>query len=105
MTTTSLLPYTPDTMRDFRQEIVVDLSALTKSSLSRKIAEKLPKDMGNKVSFVAAFEALRLFREITQKEADTYSDAERTQLAEIEVEWCLDILGKLQRDGKTDSDQ
>jgi hypothetical protein len=105
MTISSLLPATPDTMRDFRQEIMVDLAALTKNTLSRKIAEQLPKNTGTRVSFVAAFEALRLFREITQKDAAHFSDAERTQLAEIEVEWCLDILGKLQRDIKRDSEQ
>ncbi len=95
----SLLPLTPDSMRGFRQEIVVDLAELTKATLGRRIARRLPEGMKEEVSYVAAFEALRLFREITQDGAENYSEDEKTQLARIEVEWCLDILGQIQRSG------
>jgi hypothetical protein len=97
--TLSLLPLTPDTMRDFHQEIVVDIPALTKKALHAKIAARLPKMVKEGASFSEAFEALRQFRTITREEAHTYTDAERTQLAELEVEWCMDLLGRLPTDG------
>jgi hypothetical protein len=100
----SLLPFTPDTMRGFRQDIVVDMNKLTKSSIARKVAAQMPTAMSSNVSFVAAFEALRLFREITREGMESYSDAEKTQLAEVEVEWCLDLLERLQADGKLEQE-
>jgi hypothetical protein len=98
----SLLPYTPDTMRGFQQDIVVDLNALTKISIARKVAAQMPAAMSTNVSFVAAFEALRLFREITRQGMEGYS--EKSQLAEVEVEWCLDLLERLQADGKLEQE-
>jgi hypothetical protein len=100
----SLLPFTPDTMRDFQQDIMVDLNALTKISIARKVAAQMPAAMSMNVSFVAAFEALRLFREITRQGMEGYSDAEKSQLAEVEVEWCLDLLERLQADGKLEQE-
>lgn len=95
----SLLPLTPDTMRSFHQEIVVDVSALLRKATKKELISKLPElsHEGREMSYMAAFEALRMFRHITHEKSEHYSESEKTQLAEIEVEWCLDILGRLQK--------
>ncbi len=102
----SLLPLTPNTMVSFRQEIVVDTSALLQKAVKKQLHDKLPEltQEGRDMSYLAAFEALRMFRHITQEQNTHYSEHEKTQLAEVEVEWCLDILGRLQRAGKIDSE-
>ncbi len=94
----SLLPLTPDTMIRFRQDILVDTSALLQKAVKQQLHEKLPEltQEGRDMSYLAAFEALRMFRHITQEQKAHYSEHEKTQLAEVEVEWCLDILGRLQ---------
>lgn len=98
----SLLPLTPSSMVGFRQEILVDTPALLRTAVQKQMISKLPElvNEGKEVSYLAAFEALRMFRHITQDQVSQYSDAEKNQLAEVEVEWCLDILGRLQRAGK-----
>lgn len=102
----SLLPLTPNTMVSFKQEIVVDTGALLEKSVKKQIAVKLPQLSrdGQEMSYMAAFEALRLFREMAHKSSNQYSDSEKTQLAEVEVEWCLDILDRLNRAGKLDTE-
>lgn len=102
----SLLPNTPNTMIGFRQEILVDTSALLQKAVKKQLGDKLPEltQEGRDMSYLAAFEALRMFRHITQEQKSQYSEHEKTQLAEVEVEWCLDILGRLQRAGKIDSE-
>jgi|ERR1043166_800589 hypothetical protein len=93
----SLLPFTPDTMRSFQQEIVVDLPVLLQKATQKQLIAKLP-DLtreGREMSYIAAFEALRMFRAMTREHQAQYSDAQKSQLAEIEVEWCLDIIGRL----------
>jgi hypothetical protein len=94
----SLLPLTPDTMISFRQEILVDMSALLQKAVKTQLHEKLPEltQEGRDMSYLTAFEALRMFRHITQDQHAHYSEREKTQLAEVEVDWCLDILGRLQ---------
>lgn len=98
----SLLPLTPSTMVGFKQEILVDTPALLRTAVQKQMITKLPElvNEGKEMSYLAAFEALRVFRHITQDQRASYNDAEKTQLAEVEVEWCLDILGRLQRDEK-----
>ncbi len=98
----SLLPSTPDTMRNFRQEIVVDTPELLKKVVEKQMITQLPElsNEGKDLSYLAAFEALRMFRHMTNEQKASYSDAEKMQLAEVEVDWCLDILDRLQRSGK-----
>lgn len=93
-------------MISFRQEILVDTSALLQKAVKKELHDKLPEltQEGRDMSYLAAFEALRMFRHITQEQSTQYSQHEKTQLAEVEVEWCLDILGRLQRAGKIDSE-
>jgi len=97
--THSLLPLTPDTLRGFHQEIVVDLAALMRSATKQSLLKQLPRlnQEGRDVSYLAAFEALRLFRHLMQEKAHCYSEAEKTELAEFEVEWCLDILNRMEK--------
>lgn len=96
----SLLPYTPDTLRGFRQEILVDTAALLQKAARKELVAKLPEltHEGRNMSYLAAFEALRVFRHLAAEQAPHYNDAQKAQLAEIEVEWCLDILGRLTAD-------
>jgi hypothetical protein len=103
-TPNSLLPMTPDTMRSFTQEIVVDTSDLLRKAVQKQMITQLPElvNEGKDISYLAAFEALRMFRHITQEQKAQYSEAEKSQLAEVEVDWCLDILDRLQRAGKID---
>ena len=91
-------------MIGFRQEIVVDISALLRSVVKEKMITKLPElvNEGREISYLAAFEALRMFRHITQEQRTRFNDAEKSQLAEVEVDWCMDILDRLQRAGKLD---
>jgi hypothetical protein len=98
----SLLPLTPNTMRSFRQEILVDTSLLLQKAVEKQIHAKLPKltHEGREMSYLAAFEALRMFRQMTNDQKGQYSQSQKTQLAEMEVEWCLDILGRLHRTGE-----
>jgi hypothetical protein len=102
----SLLPLTPNTMISFKQEILVDTSLLLQKAVKKQLQDKLPEltQAGRDMSYLAAFEALRMFRHITHEQSAQYSEHEKNQLAEVEVEWCLDILGRLQRTGKTDSE-
>ncbi len=102
----SLLPLTPDTMQSFRQEIVVDTSALLRSAVQKQMITQLPElvNEGRDISYLAAFEALRMFRNMTKEHRSNFSDMEKTQLAEVEVDWCLDILDRLQRSGKLDNE-
>lgn len=93
----SLLPFTPDTMRTFKQEILIDLPGLLQKATQKQLIAKLP-DLtreGREMSYIAAFEALRMFRAMTREHQAQYSDMQKSQLAEIEVEWCLDIIGRL----------
>jgi hypothetical protein len=98
----NLLPYTPDIMRSFNQEIVVDIAALLRSGVKKQMIAKLPTlvNEGKELSYLAAFEALRNFRNVAQAQKTKLSDAEKNQLAQIEVDWCLDVLNRLQRAGK-----
>jgi hypothetical protein len=102
----SLLPLTPNTMISFKQEILVDTSLLLQKAVKKQLHDKLPEltQAGRDMSYLAAFEALRMFRHITHEQNAQYSEHEKSQLAEVEVEWCLDILGRLQRAGKVDSE-
>ena len=102
----SLLPLTPDTMINFRQEILVDTSLLLQKAVKKQLHEKLPEltQEGRDMSYLAAFEALRTFRHLAHEQSAKYTEQEKTQLAEVEVEWCLDILGRLQRAGKIDGE-
>jgi hypothetical protein len=94
----SLLPFTPDTMISFKQEIVVDTTALLQKAIKKQLGDKMPEltAAGRDMSYIAAFEALRMFRHMAHEQQNQMNDAEKTQLAEVEVEWCLDILGRLQ---------
>ncbi|NDE90796.1 MAG: hypothetical protein EB059_06610 [Alphaproteobacteria bacterium] len=94
----SLLPLTPNTMINFRQEILIDTSLLLQKAVKKQLHDKLPEltQEGRDMSYLAAFEALRMFRHMTHDQQQHYSEHEKAQLAEVEVEWCLDILGRLQ---------
>jgi ribonuclease HI len=100
----SLLPLTPNTMVKLHQDIVVDTALLLQKSVQKELKNKLPEltHEAREMSYMAAFEALRLFRHMAHENLAQYSDSEKTQLAEVEVEWCLDILGRLQRSDKID---
>jgi hypothetical protein len=93
-------------MQSFRQEIVVDTSALLRSAVQKQMITQLPElvNEGRDISYLAAFEALRMFRNMTKEHRSNFSDMEKTQLAEVEVDWCLDILDRLQRSGKLDNE-
>ncbi len=100
----NLLPFTPDTMRGFKQEIVVDTPALLRAAVGKQMVEKLPElvSKSEELSYLDAYEALKSFRDATQASKDLFSDVEKEMAAEVEVEWCLDILGRLSRAGKLD---
>lgn len=93
----SLLPLTPDTLRGFQQDILVDTALLLRGAVKKQLIHKLPEltAAGREMSYLAAFEALKLFRHLAAEQAARMTDLEKTQLAEIETEWCLDILGHL----------
>ena len=99
VTPVSLLPFTPDTMRGFKQEIVVDLPAMMQGATKRELIKKLPEltQQGREMSYMAAFEALRMFRNMAEEQAANYNEQQKNQLAEFEVDWCLDILGRIQK--------
>jgi hypothetical protein len=102
----SLLPYTPNTMAHFRQDIMVDTASLLHKALQKQLNDQLPAltQAGEEMSYLEAFEALRMFRQLSKEQENITSQEEKSHMAEVEVEWCLDILSRLQRAGKLDLD-